>query len=198
MKDLLDTWKNYSIETDVDIRIEPIPSNIEEVFSLNDEKKAVLREKRNLKKNALYIKIYEENANISFYLDETENNVPLDFIQILIANDDKDFEPFRREDDALLRELLKKFSDIMEKLIKPNLNNIKKVYLEASPSDRASEEFGKTILRDVYGMYMIYLGLQHHQIRITEYEFDNDFNLYKNNIPFSPPVSPKNKLYKTI
>lgn len=188
MKELFTVWKHDSIDTSVDIRIEPIPSNLEEVFPLDAEKNALVREKREMKKNALYIRIDEEDANIIVYLDEDEVDMPIDIIHRFRAIDRDDYEPFRREEDASLRQLLAQFSDMMDKLIKPNTDSIVKVYLEAIPSYRAADDFGKTVLRDVYGMYMIYLGLEHKQVRITEYEYDNeDGEYYKKNIVFKPP-----------
>lgn len=182
IRQLVDTWMHYSIETPVDIILEPIPKNVVEVLKLADKEKAMVEAKQALKKNALYIRLDEEDATIHYYLDVGEYDMPKNIIYAKAAKDAE--EPWRRGDPKELLKLAEDFINTIKKLIKPNMADIK-IRLEAVPSDRSADEFGKTVLRDVYGELLVYFGLEHKNIRINEYTYDADEDeYYKKSIPF--------------
>ena len=187
-KEFVDVWSQYSVDTSVDIIFEPIPDNIEMVFNLNATAKRLLKKALDVKDNSLTLTVDEEAADIYAYFNEDHKNI----IFKMKNSRRKNYEPFRRETADVLSKYAEEFINIINQLI--TATNLSKIRLEAIPSDRSADEFGKSILRDVYGKYLVQKGVSHKQITINEYYYDDeDGELYKKYIPFRPPAAPKKK-----
>jgi len=183
----MDVWSQYSVDTSVDIIFEPIPDNIETVFKLNATAKQLLKKAFEEKNNSLTLTVDEESSDIYAYLNEDHENI----IFKMRDSRRKNYEPFRRETAVVLSNYAEKFINIINQMI--TATNLSKIRLEAIPSYRSVDEFGKSILRDVYGKYLVQKGVPHKQITINEYYYDEDGELSKKYIPFRPPATPKKK-----
>lgn len=174
-------WFEYSIDTDTDIIFEPIPKNIDMIFNLSTKQKKMIEDAKAFKEQSLTITVAEELGHIQLSLNEDDGQT----IAMMYPN--KDEVQFHHQDYKDLEALARKFVQNVKQIVDSN-PDLKKIRLEAIPSYRAVDEFGKSILKDEYGKFLVQLGINPKIIRITEFYYE-DGELYKKTIPFRVPIS---------
>lgn len=173
-------WFEYSVDTDADIIFEPIPKNIDTIFNLNAKQKKMVEDAKAFKEQSLTITAAEEEGHIQVSLNEDDDQT------IVMMYPNKDNVQFHHQNYKDLEALARKFVQNVKQIVESN-PDLTKIRLEAIPSYRAADEFGKSVLKDVYGTFLVKLGVNPKIIRVTEFYYEHG-ELYKKTIPFRLPI----------
>ena len=182
-KKFAEIWFEYSVDTDADIIFEPIPKNIDAIFNLNAKQKKMVEDAKAFKEQSLTITVAEELGHIQVSLNEDDGQT------IAMMYPSKEQVPrFHHNDKKDLEALARKFVQNVKQIVDSN-SDLKKIRLEAIPSYRAAGDFGKSVLKDEYGKFLVELGVNPKIIRVTEFYYDDEGDLTKKTIPFRVPVA---------